>query len=94
MRFLVEGKHTKTYEVIAREWTGDSYKPDCFGDIADNETKGLVYNHELDAWETTKERFEEIVEWWEAELKNWSEGYNDAGAEFDPIEIELFVNEL
>ncbi len=79
MRFLV---NNKIYDITAREWNGEQYKPDCFGDIADNETMGMTYNHEFDAWETTQERIDEIISWWTEEFKCWSEGHNDAGGSF------------
>lgn len=90
MKFLVNGQ---VKEVTAREWTGSEYKPDCFGDIAQTETAGMIYNNENDAWETTEERFNEIVEWWTAEFENWGNGFNDAGAEFEPVNMTLEVTE-
>lgn len=91
MNFLVGGK---LFKIKAREWKDDHYEPNCFDDIADGETVGMTYNHECDAWETTQERFDEIVSWWKDEFEKWKNGRNNDGDEFEAVEILMEVIEL
>ena len=81
----------KVMEVSAQEWTGSGFKPDCFYEIAVQDLSRFTYNEEEERYEITEKEFTELTEWWDQEFENWKQGFNDAGEDFEPIDMWLIV---
>lgn len=71
MKFNVNGQ---IKEVTLKEWQGDGYSPDFFGDMEVN----FPATHEVEEGGSTiictEEEFSELVEWWEDEVKAYNKG--------------------